>query len=285
MEQALQTCVGKLGALVENNKQDEARNLVIAGIKLYIQMCRVENQELIKLVANIWAKAGQDLIGGAFRGEMITIVEGYCNKWVTAAERKDKLEDKAMGTAGMEVLLAAAGSADTREVGRQVTAHFVVILQRVLHSGNPNLKNWLLYEAEPISTMAITRQSIAAVVVGMEFYLAVVEDKKFNELREILLGTGTTVFGEIARAGLLDGAKTAIEYLAEERFTACTASNQGRISLDRLEENILEALDWVSVAGNQIPQLETVIEKLKEVIKGYAQEARLEFPDVSTTGL
>lgn len=201
---------------------------MIAGVELYIQMCRVENQELIKLVVNIWARAGQDLIGGAFRGEIITIVEGYCNKWVTAAERKDKFEVKAMGTAGMEVLLAAAGSADTREVGRQVTAHFVVILQRVLHSGNPNLKNWLLYEAEPISTMAITRQSIAAVVgVGMEFYLAVVEDKKFNELREIPLGTGTTVFGEIARAGLLGGAKTAIEYLAEERFTACTASNQG----------------------------------------------------------
>lgn len=89
--------------------------------------------------------------------------------------------------------------------------------------------------------------------------------------------------GEIVEGGLLDEAKTAIENLANDKFSACTLSNGGGSAVNRIERNFLHVLDLVSAAGNQILQLEAVIEKLKEDIRGYALDARREFPPAPTT--
>lgn len=290
VDRALDSCAKKLKARAQNNKLDDTRSLVIAGIELYFQMCRAETHELTELAANIWANVAEDLIQGAFRVGILALVEGYCKNWTKAVEKRDILEVRAMSTAGIVLLVAAAGSAvggsaPGREVSRILTAYYLVTIQRVFYSKDSTLGDWLLSRAPALVVRRHDVNSAAAVVaVGMEFLLVVVEDNKYHELREILLGTSTRVLGDIARDGLLDCAKITIEDLAQERFNAFPASNRGRISLDRMEGNFLGVLDSVSAAGNQIPQLVDIIEKLKEDIKRYAREASLEFPQRSPTG-
>lgn len=275
VEKALLRCIGKFEALVEDNKQSDAKNLMGAGIELYFQMCKAGNQELIKLVANVWARAAENVIGGTFRDTIIAILDLYCNDWVKAVEVKDRVKVNTLTTAVMEVLLAAAGPTDAREAGRVITAHILLTLQRIVHHKDRNLKPWLCSEAEPISQVTINGESTVAVVgVGLDFFLAVIEGDEYIELREIFLGIGMRVLDGIARASLLHIARDTVGYLARQKLTACvTGGHRDGFSLARLERNLLGALELVYVAGDQIPQLRTVIEELKEAVKGHAEEA------------
>lgn len=283
VERALQVCIGKFKTLIEEDKWLDAKNLMVAGIELYIQMCQTGSQELVELVAKVWAKAGDDMMKWAFRVEIIAILDFYCIDWAKAAEQRNSVKVNAVGTAGLGLLLAAVGPINARELSREITTHFLAILQTVMHSRNPDLKNWVLSIAQPLLQVTIKRhdaESTAAVVgVGLEFLLAVIEDNEYNELREVILAISTKVLGEIERLDLLDSARATVEHLAEEKFNACAAGGHRgrRVQLDRLEGKLFEVLDSVNVAGNQIPQLATVIEKLKEAVKGYAREAGLEF--------
>lgn len=275
VERALLVCTGRFEALIQDNKQSDAKNLMAAGVELYFRMCQVGNQELIKIVANVWARAAENVVGGPFRDEIIAILNLHCNNWVTAVVSKDRVKVSMLSTAVMEVLLAAAGPTDAREVRRMATVPLLLTMQKIMRSEDRNLKRWVFSKAEPILQVTIDGESTAAVVgVGLDFLLAVIDSSEYIELQGTVLAISMRLLDKIARADLLDRAKDSIGYLAIERLSACvTGGDRDKFSLDLLERNLLKGLDLVYVAGDQIPQLGTVIEELRETVKGHAKEA------------
>lgn len=282
VERALQKCINNLQILIDNGKISDAKDLITAGLEIYMETCRLENRELIEIVAKVWAMAAKDLIKGPFRDNLFKIVDIYAERWITAVIAKDGKEVRVMGKAGVEVLLAAAGTGGSMGVSMEITAYFLVKLRRVLHDGDPNMRNWLLNEADPISKVAIRREdeelAEALVRVGMEFFLAIRHPHPNNDhdqLQQILLEITTPVLEDIERAGLMDSAKTSIESLAVAKFEIFHSGDSRKDELDQLERNLLEVLDAVTQAATQISSIPAIVADLKMEIRLCASDARL----------
>lgn len=269
LENELGQCIRDMKTLHQEGRIADAGNLVVAGFELFIQVCRVGDQHLIELVARVWATTGDDSMVSAFGDQILEILAAFSGRWVTAAEERNTLEFRALAKASVELLLAAGRSPFTN-----LTKRFAAIqlsrVQQVLDRGDPNMQGWVIKKliGWPICHLTIGEQdeewAQLAVAVGMEFFLVNAQlnrGKKYHALQEKLLHSSTTVLEEIVLAGHLQSTKTAIESLANGKFSESPdLASDGRQG--ELQTNMREILIAVSNAGNNIPQLQTTIDEI-----------------------
>lgn len=279
VERALLGCIAKLKTCIDEHRIEDAKNLITVGVEILIQACRVGHQELIELLAKVWAGGVNDAIKGPFRESVFDIAEIYGEIWVKAAVRKDQVEVRVLGNLAVEMLLAAAGNAI--ELSTQLTAWILVKLRLVLSPTNLGLMNWLLHEGESISAVTLGSndnvQAEVLVTVAMQFFLALKHrspGSNDERLEKVLLGISTTVLRGIERAGHLESAKDAIERLANQHFDLFCTRYRRKEELVELENHFLDILDLISEDGSEIPSLQATVKSLQDAIAAYAKEAR-----------
>lgn len=282
VERALQGCIAKLKTCIDDHKTDDAKNLITVGVEILFRACRVGNQELIELLAKVWAAGVNDAIKGPFRDSLFDIAETYSEIWIAAVGRQDQNEVRVLGKLAIEMLLAAARNA--MELSTQLTAWILVKLRLVLNPTNLKLTNWLLHEGESISMVTIgtndNNLAGALVTVAMQFFLALKHRSPGSDdvrLEEVLLGISTKVLVEIERAGLLQSAKDAIQTLADEHFTLFCTRYRRKEELVQLEKHYLDILDSIAENGSLIPSLQETVKSLQDGIETCAKEARYDF--------
>lgn len=60
LESELKICAQDVSSLIRDGWIDDARNLIIAALELFIEVCRAGDHDLIELVAGVWAKTLDD---------------------------------------------------------------------------------------------------------------------------------------------------------------------------------------------------------------------------------
>lgn len=273
LENELGLCVQDAKSLIREGRIDDARNLVVGGFELFIQVCRVGDQHLIELVARVWANAVDDSMVTAFGDQILEILAAFSERWVTAVEKRDIVEFKALAKAGVSLLLAA-GRSPFLSLTKQFAAILLSRAQQVLDRRHPDMQGWVIKNliGWPICDVTIGRQdeewAQLTVAVGVEFFLVTAQLNQGNQylaLREKLLDSSTTVLGEIVLAGHLQGAKTAIENLVKKKFREIPSLASDPLQ-DELQANLRGILVSVSNAGHNIPQLRTTIDSIKNSI-------------------
>lgn len=210
----------------------------------------------------------------------------YTKKWINAVEgetgkERDEIGVRVLGKAGLEVLLAAAGTTRTMDVCKEITACFLVKLRQALNSKIPGTRDWLLKQADPISRVAIGKENgelaEAMVRVGMEFFLAVQQslpDSDRGQLHKILLGICTPILEEIEQAALMNRAQRSIENLVDENFNKFFTEVLHKDRLEQLERDHSDILNSVCKAASHIPSLPATIAALTKKISACVEEAR-----------
>lgn len=269
LESELKICAQDLSSLIRDGWIDDARNLIIAALELFIEVCRAGDRDLIEIVGGVWAKTLDDWFIGTFGDEILLLLPTYCERWVTAVKGRDITETKLLMQAGNELFLAI-GRAEGQWLQREFAPLCLQSVQQVLN--DPDMQDWLL---KKLKSKSITSFDIGAqdeefakliVGIGLEFFLAIAlsnQGRRYKRLRVNLLSSSTIILKKIVLAGHLQSVKTVVENIVEKKFTelAGGASDQLR---NELEANLLEILQAVSVAT---PELHSTVENLKSRIK------------------
>lgn len=275
VQRELSWCFETVNQLVRDERLSDAKNLVMGGYQLLIHACRVGDQELIEILASVWAK--DDSIMRVIGDDVLRVVAAIGQEWVNAVQKEDIAESRALIKAGTELLLAC-GKTQLTALSNGLATHFLDSVQQVLNPRDPALQFWVFnhFKGSSISNITIGRQdedlARVTVGVGLEFLLAMFQLKEWGDVqpRLALLSTCTRILEKIALAGHLQSAKIAVENLAKEKFSQFTTGVHDRLRT-KLEANLLEVLQAVSDTGYQIPQLQPTIEDLENSIKGYAK--------------
>lgn len=270
VESELKLCVEDAKRLCLDDRVPDARNLIIAGLDLFVEVCQAGDHDLMELIAGIWAKTQDDQ---TLIVEIRVILEIYCDRWATAVSEKNVQDARALTKAGIAVWLAS-GRIGSKGLTVDLGTFFLSSVQQVLNPSNPDVQDWAVtnMSGQEIANAAIGRHdeelAQVAVEVGVEFSLAMTGrdlGNQYSLLRVQLLGRSITVLEKIVAAGHLESAKTTFENLSERKFRQC---NRVR-DRDRkeLEANLLRLLRGVSDAGYNIPGLQAAINDLEERIK------------------
>lgn len=271
-------------ALVADEKYTEAKHLLEAATELFVQTCKVGTQQLVEMTANVSAETFDSLLDGPFKEYLLQIVEEYGARWVAAVERRDARDVRAIGKAGFEQLLAAAGHGKPKRLLGEFVPTYVALLEMVFDPEQPDIEKWLLHEGlgGPISHLVFKKQGQELaenmVIVGIEFLLFIAQDRRPDCIRGILLGLGTELLRAIDSAGHLKSIEAMFGKLVDEKFNAIDPVNHhGLDQLDDLQEQFLGTLDALSrTAGEDFP-LSATITKFKDMVRVSAARARLKF--------
>lgn len=275
VQRTLKLCVKDLKTLIANGKDENAADLVIVGIEIYLQMCRVKNQQLVRMVAKIWVEAVEDLVDGAFGESLLDIVRKYAQDWVGAVQNQDATEVRAIGEAGIEALFAAA-ERGRKEVIREFTPIYVIQLQEVFYTGHSSTGRWLLDEVQPATHVAFGDQdrerAEAFFIVGMEFFLVFDEGQivESNHPGNMILDIAVAALKAIHLAGLMKDIEKAARILADEKFRLFEDNTPGRKNLERRMLGIFDSI--LVKLKNQDSALSTAVKGFKEAITVSAAE-------------
>lgn len=275
LEKELGLCTQDVKILHREGRIADAGNLVVAGFELLIQVCRLGDQDLIEIVARVWARAVDDSMVNTFGDQILEILAAFSERWVTAAEERNTVELRALAKAAVELLLAAGRSPFTN-LTKPFAAIILSRVEQVFDRGDRILQGWVIKKliGWPINvTIGSEDKEWAqlAVAIGMELFLVSAQlsrGKTYHAQRKKLLHSSTTVLEEIVRAGHLEDTKTAIENLANKKFSEIldVASD---VRQGELQTNMREILIAVSNAGNSIPHLTTTIDDIMITIGSY----------------
>jgi ankyrin repeat protein len=78
----LELCIADAKELIEKgrNEDDEnAKNIIRAGIELYLVLVKLEKKETVSLVAEVWVIAFDDLLSGRFESNLISVINEYAD--------------------------------------------------------------------------------------------------------------------------------------------------------------------------------------------------------------
>lgn len=175
VEKLLSECVKDFNGLIDDGKDDEAKTFEVAAIEVIFTVVEAGNEKLIEIVADKWMEAFEGVIGGRFRSNLLSIIEGYGLKWISAVEQQENDRVMLWGRTAAEVLSAAAFG-KRKQVSRALSTQFSQMLQSVFDKSKDSAR-WLSEECRtqvsqiPMSEISAQRL-VRLWMLGLEFLLA-----------------------------------------------------------------------------------------------------------------
>lgn len=268
VERLLSECVKDFNGLIDDGKDDEAKNFEVAAIEVIFTVVGAGNEQLIEIVADKWMEAFEGVIGGRFGRNLLSVIEDYGLKWVSAVERQENDRVMIWGRTAAEVLSAGA-SGKRKQVSRALSTQFSQMLQSVFDKSKDSAI-WLSEECRTrisqIPMSEISAQRLARLwILGLEFLLATERGGRHGrdckESQEVILNLSRSFLQAVEDSDRLAAVIQITRDVASEKIQDC----KDDMSLSLLKKDISSVIDAV-IGVYHGTELEKMMNSLKDDI-------------------
>lgn len=275
VEKLLFECVKGLKVLIEDERDDDVRDLEVAAIEIFFAVVDSKHDKLIKIMAKVWVEAFEEFMSPKFRKDLMKLIRTFAAKWI-AEIRQRKAEKVTLWAKASAEALFAAVVGKQKGVVETLSYIFTQILQQVFAEESKDAVFWLLdigkRELSQVDVSGMDQiQAEKTVLLAAEFLLATELGGRLEEGRDCqtaqmkLLDLSVPVFQTLEDASLLETVEQALRTFSSEKLDDCSDRKQLQI----LEGDISRVLDAIiRVDGGT--GLEGALSRVKKAVRSHA---------------